>query len=94
MNHMEADIWITENTVGWINDTDIGVSNLWCAQYVLPNGEKRFGPTAQLTIGEGLNFRVGKESEFTVRNQVWMVRTIQFAQENPDKSGGLMVARK
>ncbi len=67
---------IKETTVGYLNEAEVGVGNIWEREYSLPDGTVKTGLTAQLFIGEGWLF-VGAGSVFDVEGQKWEVIAVE-----------------
>jgi hypothetical protein len=72
----EIMIEIKETTVGYIDDLEVGVGNIWEREYSLPDGSTKTGLTAQLFMDESWLF-VGKGSVVDIKGTKWEVIEVE-----------------
>jgi hypothetical protein len=71
---------IEETTVGNLDGTRVGVSNIWERQYNLPDGISRLGMTAILSPFNDKDVVVGQGSIVTIGQTQWEVITVEKTQ--------------
>lgn len=74
-------IHVKEATVAELAGTRVGCGNVWERTYLLPDGTKRRGLTAQLFVRGGNRLIVGAGSEFRLPTGRWRVRSVDRAHE-------------
>lgn len=85
---------IEENTVAWLAERKVTISNIWQRTYQRADGTQASGPAGVIGVSDGgevTEFVVGAGSRVQVGNAVYEVVAIDAGEKAPDQTGHIIL---
>jgi hypothetical protein len=89
-----SDERIEENTVAWLADRKVTISNIWQRTYQRADGTQATGPAGVIGVSDGgqvAEIVVGVGSRVEVGDAVYEVVAIDAGEKDPDQTGHIVL---